>query len=86
MFFLDGLGNPRRVSRYTQGTWELKSILVLSNAQPFKRGFPIYNQVHEVPFHIPQGYMKGCLIYRQYMEEPHDPWDVVKQKTIAPMF
>ena len=29
---LDGLMIPKRVSRYTLGTWELKSVVVLSNA------------------------------------------------------
>ena len=60
----DGSRIPKRVSRYTQGTWELKFIVVFSNAQPSTRVLPIYNQVCEVPFHIPQGYMKGCLIYQ----------------------
>ena len=54
-------------------------MLVLSNAQPFKRGLSIYNQVREVPFNIPQGYVKGYLIYQRYMEEPHNPWDVVQE-------
>ena len=65
------------VSRYTQGTWEIKSVLVLYNAQSFERGPPIYNQVHEVPFYIPQGYVKGHSIYPQYMEEPHKPRDPI---------
>ena len=73
----DGLRIPKRVSRCTQGTWELKSIVVLSNAQPFTRGLPIYNRVCGVPFYIPQGYVKGCSIYRQYVEEPHESWDVI---------
>ena len=46
-----------------KGMWELKSIVVFSNAQPFERGPLIYNRVHEVPFDIPQGYMKGRSIY-----------------------
>ena len=29
---LDGLRIPKRVSRYTQGTWEFKSVVVFSNA------------------------------------------------------
>ena len=29
---LDGLRIPKRVSRYTQGTWELKLVVVMSNA------------------------------------------------------
>ena len=62
-----------------QGMWELKLVLVQSNAQPFTRGLPIYNRVHEVPFYIPQGYMKGCSIYRRYMEELHDSQDVVRK-------
>ena len=61
--FIKGFGNPIRVSLYTQGMWELKSMLVLSDAQPFERGSPIYNRVREVPFDIPQGYVKGCSIY-----------------------
>ena len=28
----DGLSIPKRVSLYTQGTWELESVVVLSNA------------------------------------------------------
>ena len=28
----DGLRIPKRVSRYMQGTWELKLVVVLSNA------------------------------------------------------
>ena len=75
--FLRWFGNPSRVFRYTQGTWDLKTILVLSNAQPFKRGLLIYNGVRELPFYIPQGYMRGRYIYQWYMEEPHIPWDVV---------
>ena len=71
--FLRWLRNPRRVSKYTQDTRELKSVLVLSNAQPFKRVPPIYNREREVPFYIPQGYVKIRLIYEWYMEEPHDP-------------
>ena len=35
----DGLKIPKSVSWYTQGTWELKSVVVLSNAQPFKGAF-----------------------------------------------
>ena len=41
--FLRWTGYPSGVSRYTQGTWELKSVVVLSNAQPFTRGLLIYN-------------------------------------------
>ena len=59
----DGLRIPKRVSRYTLGAWELKSVVVFSNAQPFTRGLPIYNQVREVPFYIPRGYMKVRSIY-----------------------
>ena len=51
------------------GRWELKSVVVLSNAQPFDRSLPIYYRVREVPFDIPQGYVKGHSIYRMYMEE-----------------
>ena len=64
-----GFRIPKRVSQYTLGTWELKSIVVLSNAQPFDRSLPIYYRVRELPFDIPQGYVKGCSIYRMYMEE-----------------
>ena len=60
-----------------QGTWEIKLVVVLSNAQPFTRGLPIYNRVHEVLFYIPQGYMKGRSIYRRYVEEPRESWDVM---------
>jgi hypothetical protein len=35
------------------GTWDLKSIVVLSNAQPFEMGLPIYSWYVEEP-HIPQ--------------------------------
>ena len=76
--FLSWLMYPRGVSLYTQGTWDLKSILVLSNAQLFKRVLPVYNRVHEIPFDIPQGYVKGCSIYQQYEEEPHSPRDAVQ--------
>ena len=31
------------------GMWELKSIVVLSNAQPFERGLPIYSRYVEEP-------------------------------------
>ena len=43
----DGLRIPKRVSQYTLGMWELKSIVVLSNAQPFDRSLLIYYQVRE---------------------------------------
>ena len=52
-------------------------VVVLSNAQSFTRGLPIYNRVREVPFYIPQGYVKGRLIYRWYVEEPHKSRDVM---------
>ena len=51
---------------------------VMSNAQPSEKGLPIYNQVHEVPFDVPQGYVKGRSIYQWYMEEPHIPLDAVQ--------
>ena len=70
---------PKGVSWYTQGTWEIHSIVVLYNAQSFTRGLSIYNWVREVPFDIPQGYVKGCSIYQWYMEEPHNPWDAVQE-------
>ena len=54
---------------YTLGTGELNSIVVLSNAQLFERGPPIYNRIHQVPLDIPQGYVKGHLIYRWYVQE-----------------
>ena len=73
----DGLKIPKSDSLYTQGTWELKSMLVLSTAQPFERGPPIYNRVREVPFDIPQGYVKGHSIYRRYMEEPCESQNVM---------
>ena len=76
--FLRWIGYPSGVSQYTQGTWEIKSILVLSNVQLYERGVPIYNRVYEVPFYIPQGYVKGHLIYQWYVEEPHHPWDTVQ--------
>ena len=76
-YFLEWLRNLIGVSRYTQGKWELKSILVLSSAQLFERGPLIYNRVREVIFYIPQGYVKGRSIYRRYVEEPHKPQDVV---------
>ena len=59
----DGLKIPKSVSQYMQGMWELKLVVVLSKAQPFTRSLPIYNEVCEVPLYIPQGYVKGCLIY-----------------------
>ena len=76
--FLRWIRYPSGVSRYTQGMWELKSVVVLCNAQPFTRGLPIYNRVHEVPFYIPQGYVKDRLIYRRYVEEPHESQVVVR--------
>ena len=39
----DGHRNPKRVSQYMLGTGELKSVVVLSNAELFTRGIPIYN-------------------------------------------
>ena len=32
-----------------QGTWELKSMLMLSNVKPFERGLPIYSKYMEEP-------------------------------------
>ena len=61
-----------------QGMWELKSVVVLSNAQPFTRGLATYNRIPEVPFYIPQGYVKGNSIYRRYVEKPRESWDVVQ--------
>ena len=78
--FLIWLRYPRGVSRYMQGMWELKYVLVLSNAQPYERGLPIYNRVCEVPFDIPQGYVQGRSIYRWYVEEPHRPRDAVQAR------
>ena len=60
------------------GTGELKLVVVLSNAQPFTRGLLIYNRVREVPFYIPQGYVKGRSIYRWYVEEPCESRVVVQ--------
>ena len=74
-----GHRNPNRVSQYTLGIGELKSVVVLSNAQSFTRGLPIYNRVREVTFYIPQGYMKGHSIYRQYMKEPRKPLIAVQE-------
>ena len=54
--------NAKRVSQNTLDIEELNSVVVLSNAQLFERVPPIYNRVCEVPFDIPQGYMKGFLI------------------------
>ena len=48
--FLIRLRNPSRVSWYMKGTWELKYVLVLYNAQLFERGPLIDNWVREVPF------------------------------------
>ena len=73
--FLRWIRYPSGVSQYTQGTWELKSVIVL---QPFERGLPIYNRVREVPFYIPQGYVKGHSIYHWYVEEPHRPQDAMQ--------
>ena len=58
-----GHRNPKGVSQYTLGTGELNSVVVLSNAQMYERGLLIYNRVREVPFYIPQGYVKGRSIY-----------------------
>ena len=71
--FLSWTRKPSVVSRYTQDPWELKSVVVLSNAQPSTRVLLIYYRLREVPFYIPQGYMKGRLIYQWYTEEMHDP-------------
>ena len=38
------------VSQYTQGTWELKSIVVSSNVQAFERGLPMYTRYVEEPY------------------------------------
>ena len=76
--FLSWIRNPSRVSWYTQGTWELKSVVVLSKAQPFTRGLLIDNRVCEVPFYIPKGYVKGRSIYRRYMDKPRESWVVVR--------
>ena len=76
--FLGWIRNHSGVSQYTQGTWKLKSTVVLFNAQPFTRGLSIYNRVQEVPFYIPQGYMKCHSIYRWYMEEPCESRVVVR--------
>ena len=73
----NGLSIPKRVSQYTLGMWELKSVVVLSNAQPFDMSLPIYYRVCEVPFHIPQGYVKNRSIYRQYVEELRESQDIV---------
>ena len=54
-------------------------MLLMSNGQPFKNGLPIYNRVCEVPFYIPQGYVKVGSIYRWYVEEPHSSWDAVQE-------
>ena len=37
------------VSLYMQGTWELKYMLVLYNAQIFEKGLPIYSKYMEEP-------------------------------------
>ena len=76
--FSDGQGILVGSLDNTQGTWELKSVVVLSNAQLFTRGLLIYNRVREVPLYIPQGYMKGRLIYRRYVEEPCESRDVMR--------
>ena len=55
------------------GIWELKSVVALSNAQPFDRSLLIYYRVREVPFDISQGYVKGRSIYQTYMEEMKAP-------------
>ena len=76
--FLSWLGYPREVSQYKQVTWELKSVLVLSNAQLFDRSLPIYYRVHEVPFYTPQGYVKSRLIYRLVHGRTTSPRDEVQ--------
>ena len=77
--FLRWSGYPSGVSRYTQGTWEFKLVVVLYNAQLFTRGLSIYNWVHEVPFYILQGYVKGRSIHWWYMEEPRESQVVVRK-------
>ena len=74
-----GHRNPKRVSQYTLGTGDLNFVVVLSNAQPYEMGLPIYNRVREAPFYIPQWYVKGRLIYQRYVEEPHSPRDAVQE-------
>ena len=61
------------------GTWDLKSVVVLSNAQPFDRILLIYYRVREVPFDIPIGYMKGCSIYRLVRGRNTSPQDAVQE-------
>ena len=39
-----------RVCRYTLDMWEIKSVEVLSNAQPFERGLSIYERYMEEPY------------------------------------
>ena len=67
--------DPNDVSQYMQGMWELKSIVVLSNAQPFERGLPIYFQVceiiflctikvREIPFYVPSSTWKNHTILK----------------------
>ena len=53
------------ISRYTQGMWELKSAVVLSNVQPYEEGLLLYlraffhtwEYVRE-SFKYTQGYVK----------------------------
>ena len=62
-----------------EGMWELKSVVVLSNVQPYERGHPIYPKyVEELPY-IPETsskYMESLPIYSKYVGEPHDPQNV----------
>ena len=40
------------ISWYKQGTWDLKYVLVFSNAQSFERGLPIYSRFMEEPHRL----------------------------------
>ena len=70
--------NHKRVSQYTLGMGELNYVVVLSSAQLYEMGLLMYNRVHEVPFYIPQGYVKGHSIYWRYVEESRSPRNVVR--------
>ena len=47
--------------------------MTTGSAQLFDRSLPIYYRVHELPFNIPQGYVKGSSINQTYMEELQAP-------------
>ena len=72
------------VSRYTQGMWELKSVVVLSNAQLYEEGLPICLRVREriqkglsIYSRVREINPDGRSIYLNVSGRAKDPWNVV---------